>query len=136
MGLCNQIVQFPQALHNKTGIPQVGQDAERLIENQLDIADHHGPNEHGAEALLRRQGRISLVHDRGHAQPKQKGFGEPSRLLPGHILVVLPDQGNIAPDGQVGDKGRLERYKPQPRLARRDKTLQRLLQFLFIFEEV
>jgi hypothetical protein len=49
--------------------------------------------------------------------------------------VVLPDQGNIAPDGQVGDKGRLQGDKSQPRFVSRDETLQFLLQRFFAFEE-
>lgn len=136
MSLCNQIIQFPQVLHNKTPVPDVGQDAKRSVQNQDGIPDSRCPNEHGAETLFRLQGRISLVRNRSHAQAAEKILREGSCLMPGHILVVLPDQGNIAPDGQVGDKGRLQGHKSQSRLVRHDETLQFLLQVLFVFEEV
>lgn len=55
--------------------------------------------------------------------------------MPGHILVEFPDQSEIAPNGEVGDQGRLQGNEPQTGLVRRDETLQFLLQLLFAFEE-
>src|SRR4030042_1263860 len=116
-------------------IPEIGQDTERLVQDQNGVLDHRRPEEHGIETFFLRQGGISFLRNRVHPHAVEETIDRYLGLMPGHILVILSDQGNIAPDGQVRDEGRLQRDEAQPRLVSRDEIPQFLLKLLFAFEE-
>jgi len=49
--------------------------------------------------------------------------------------MVLADQGDVAPHGQVRDQGNLRGNQPQMRSVFRQKCIQRCLQCIFAIEE-
>lgn len=135
MGFCNQIIYLAEGFREKSSIRQVGRDPKGPIQNDNGVADHRCTDQHDAEALLRREGRVSFLCGGGDAEAFQKIQGQRLCLFPGHVLVVLPDQSNVAPHGQIGYQRDLQRNQSKALMVIRQEKRQCPLQGLFIFEE-
>ena len=134
MGFCNQIIHLPKGIRKESAIAAVGQDSERPVQNDDGVPDHRGPDEHDPKEILRLQRGSSLLGDPGQTEPSQEAHGNGLGLLPGGVLMVLADQGNVAPHGQVRDQGNLQGDEPKIRPVFRQKCIQGRLQRGFAIE--
>ena len=136
MGLCNQILHPCQRIPEEAAVAQPTQDLKGPVQDQNGVLHRSRPQDHDQETFIGSQGGVSVFGNTRQAESFQERDRLGLRHPRGKRLVVLGDQGDVAPDREVRQERNLRGDRSQAGPIDRREDCQGLVESFFTVEEI
>lgn len=110
----------------------MGDNLKRLIDQNHGVLDHRSPKQHDAKTLFSVQRRVAPVGNRPETKALQARERKLPGLPPGHIFVILLDQGDVHVHILIGNQRHILGNRRSLQGKSPQKLLLRLPERLFV----